>query len=302
MKSTEETKQNPIMRGMRSTFIGIAANILLALCKGTAGFFGNSYALIADAIESTADVLSSLIVLCGLKIASMPRDENHPYGHGKAEPIAAVVVAMALLAAGITIAIQSMEEIIIPHHTPAPFTLLVLLVVVATKETLFRFVFRVGQEVESTVVKTDAWHHRSDAITSAAAFIGISIALMGGKGWEAADDWAALFASAIIAFNAYKLFIPAIEEVMDVAPSPHFAEDIRKKALSVNGVVAIDKCFVRKMGFSYFADLHVVVDGEISVRLGHEIGHMVKNTICLSNPRIVDVLVHVEPEIVQTAA
>lgn len=296
MNSTENN-QSPIMRGMHSTAIGIAANMLLALCKGIAGFLGNSYALIADAIESFSDVLSSLIVLIGLKIASKPRDENHPYGHGKAEPIAAVVVAMALIASAIIIAIQSLKEIIMPHHAPEPFTLLVLFGVVVIKETLFRFVFRVGEEVESTAVKTDAWHHRSDAITSAAAFIGISLALIGGRGWESADDWAALFASAIIAFNAYKLFIPAIEEVMDVAPSPHIAEDIRKIALSVEGVLQTDKCFVRKMGFSYFVDLHVVVDGELTVRKSHEIAHVVKKTICFANPRIIDVLVHIEPGI-----
>ena len=281
---------------MRSTAIGIFVNALLAAVKGTAGFLGNSYALIADAIESASDVISSFIVLSGLKIAAKPRDENHPYGHGKAEPITAVVVAIALIGAAITIAIQSLHEIITPHHAPAPFTLIVLVGVVAVKETLFRFVFRVGQEVQSTAVKTDAWHHRSDAITSAAAFIGISIALIGGAGWESADDWAALFASVIISYNAYKLFTPAMAEVMDAAPSPHLVEDIRKVAMSVDGVIALDKCFVRKMGFDYFVDLHVVVHAELTVRRGHDIGHAVKDAICKSNPQITDVLIHVEPE------
>jgi cation diffusion facilitator family transporter len=283
---------------MHSIAVGIAVNMFLALCKGIAGFFGNSYALIADAVESTSDVLSSLIVLAGLKIASKPKDENHPYGHGKAEPIAAAIVAMALIASAIIIAIQSLKEIVMPHYTPEPFTLLVLVGVIVVKETLFRFVFCVGEEVESTAVKTDAWHHRSDAITSAAAFIGISIALIGGNGWESADDWAALFATAIIAFNAYKLFIPAIEEVMDTAPSPHIKEDICKIALSVKDVIGIDKCFVRKMGLSYFADLHVVVDEKLTVRKSHEIAHIVKEAIRFSNPRIIDVLIHIEPGII----
>jgi cation diffusion facilitator family transporter len=296
MTPTETEPKRSARKGMRSTAIGILANALLAACKGAAGFFGNSYALIADAIESTSDVISSFIVLSGLKIAAKPRDANHPYGHGKAEPIAAVIVAIALLGAAITIAIQSVNEIITPHHAPKPFTLIVLVAVVAVKETLFRFVFRVGQEVQSTAVKTDAWHHRSDAITSAAAFIGISIALIGGAGWESADDWAALFASAIIAFNAYRLFTPAMAEVMDVAPSPHIAEDLRKVAMSVEGVIALDKCYVRKMGFDYFVDLHVVVDPELPVRRGHAIGHAVKDAIRLANPRITDVLIHIEPE------
>ncbi len=292
------TEKNLSMRGIYSTSLGIAVNMLLALSKGIAGFFGNSYALIADAIESASDVLTSLIVLVGLKIAARPRDENHPYGHGKAEPIAAGITAMALFSAAIIIAIQSIKEIIVPHHTPKPFTLLVLVVVVVIKETLFRFVWGVGKEIESIAVKTDAWHHRSDAITSAAAFIGISIAIIGGKGWEPADDWAALFASAIIAFNAYKLFIPAIDDVMDTAPSPYIRENICKVALSVEGVLEIDKCFVRKMGLSYFADLHVVVDGELTVRKSHELAHIVKKAIQFANPRIIDVLIHIEPGIV----
>lgn len=290
------TNNDPALRGMRSTAIGIVVNALLAICKGTAGFLGNSYALIADAIESASDVISSFIVFIGLKIARKPRDANHPYGHGKAEPIAAVVVALALFGAGITIAVQSVHEIITPHHAPEPFTLGVLVFVVVVKETLFRFVFRVGQEVQSTAVKTDAWHHRSDAITSAAAFVGITIALIGGAGWESADDWAALFASVIIVYNASKLFTPAVAEIMDAAPSPHMLEDIRKVALAVDGVVGLDKCFVRKMGFDYFVDLHVIVGGDLTVRRGHDIGHIVKNVICSEHPRIKDVLIHIEPD------
>ncbi len=293
---TGHSNIHPAQKGMRSTAVGILVNALLAVCKGTAGFLGNSYALIADAIESASDVISSFIVLIGLKIASKPRDENHPYGHGKAEPLAAAVVAMALIGAAITIAIQSLHEIITPHHAPEPFTLIVLVAVIAVKETLFRFVFKVGNEVQSTAVKTDAWHHRSDAITSAAAFAGISIALMGGAGWESADDWAALFASVIIAYNAYKLFTPAMAEVMDTAPSPHMVEDVRRVALAVDGVIGLDKCYIRKMGFDYFVDLHVVVDAELTVRRSHAIGHSVKDAIRKADPRISDVLIHIEPE------
>lgn len=289
-------QNHPAQRGMRSTIVGIALNALLALCKGIAGYFGNSYALIADAIESTSDVLSSFIIFCGLKIAVKPRDANHPYGHGKAEPMAAAVVSISLLAAAIIIAIQSAHEIITPHYAPAPFTLIVLLAVVVIKETLFRFVFRVGEEVQSTAVKTDAWHHRSDAITSLAAFVGISVALVGGKGYEGADDWAALFASAIIGFNAYRLFLPAFSELMDAAPPSHIEENVRKVAISVEGVASLEKCFVRKMGLDFFVDLHVMVSGDLSVRRGHEISHSVKKAIFLSNPRIVDVLIHIEPE------
>ncbi|MCC6549558.1 MAG: cation transporter [Ignavibacteriaceae bacterium] len=296
MSKSLSTTRKRAEQGMRSTALGIGINALLAVIKVTAGFFGNSYALIADGIESASDVLSSMVVFAGLKIAIKPRDENHPYGHGKAEPLAAVLVSMALFGAAIIIAVQSAKEIITPHHAPAPYTLIVLLVVVVTKELLYRYVFSVGEEVKSTAVKTDAWHHRSDAITSMAAFLGIVIALIGGEGWEEADDWAALFASAIIIYNAYQLFKPAINEVMDAAPPIYLLQDVKNAALGVDGVLGLDKCFIRKMGFDHYVDLHVIVSGDLTVRKSHNIGHKVKNMILQSVPGITDVLVHIEPE------
>jgi cation diffusion facilitator family transporter len=287
-------------KGIRSTLIGIITSILLAIIKGTAGVLGNSYALVADAIESTADVFTSIIVLTGLKIASKPRDMNHPYGHGKAEPIAGMIVASALIVAALIIIIQSIHEIITPHHAPAPFTLIVLVAVVVTKELLFRFVIKVGENIESTSVKNDAWHHRSDAITSFAAFIGISIALIGGKGYEESDDYAALFASGIIIFNAYRLFKPAFFEIMDTAPPIYILEEIKSTASKVDGVMAIDKCFVRKMGLEFFVDIHVVVNRDLPVHAGHLIGHNVKDELMKFNPKISDVLVHIEPTAIST--
>lgn len=296
MTETENWYPHPALKGMRSTIFGIVANILLAVVKGIAGYIGNSYALIADAIESTSDVFSSIIVLIGLKISAKPKDENHPYGHGKAEPIAAIIVSITLFFAAITISIQGIKEIITPHHSPAPFTLLVLILVVAVKETLFRYVFKVGNEVKSTAIKTDAWHHRSDAITSVAAFIGISIALIFGKGYESADDWAALFASVIIAYNAYNLLKPALLEIMDSAPDLNMEIEVRKIAVTVNGVLNLEKCYIRKMGFDYFIDLHVIVDGNLPVRDGHLIAHNVKDSLLKSKLRIADALIHIEPD------
>jgi cation diffusion facilitator family transporter len=286
---------HPVQKGLRSTLIGILANTLLAAIKAIAGVLGNSYALIADAIESTTDIASSVIVWSGLKIAALPPDADHPYGHGKAEPLAAIVVSLTLITAAIGIAIQSVREILIPHHAPAAFTLVVLILVVITKEILFRFVFNVGQDINSTAVKSDAWHHRSDAITSAAAFVGISISLIGGVGYESADDWAALFASTIILFNAYRILRPAINEVMDSAPSSDVDRSIRQAAQHVEGVIALEKCFIRKTGFSYYVDLHVTVDGDLSVRHGHDIARQVKQAIRTSNPHVAEVLVHIEP-------
>ena len=290
-----ERVAHPASRGIHSTAIAIGVNVALAVIKGVAGFAGRSYALVADAIESLADVFTSLVVMGGLKIASTPPDADHPYGHGKAEPLAAMAVALGLFAAAVLIAVQSVREILTPHHAPAPFTLIVLFLVVVVKETLFRFVLGVGRAVESTAVQADAWHHRSDAITSTAAFIGIAAALIGGKGYESADDWAALLASGIIAANGYRLLKPALREVMDTAPPAAIERHVREAARQVEGVVGLEKCLVRKMGFDYHVDLHVEVDGAISVHRGHEIAHSVKAAIRRANPRVLDVLVHVEP-------
>jgi len=275
--------------------VGMAVNIMLATTKIVTGIAGNSYALIADGIESTADVISSLVVWTGLKVSSLPPDPDHPYGHGKAEPIAAVIVALALLGAAVLIACQSLREIITPHHAPAWFTLVVLALVIVTKETLYRFVFRVGHELTSTAVKGDAWHHRSDAITSAAAFIGIAIALIGGDGYESADDWAALLACAVIIFNGSRIFRAALGEIMDAAVSEEVQSQIRELSASVPGVVRIEKCRTRKSGLGVFVEIHVEVDGDLTVRRGHEIGHQVSDRLKSSSLAVQHVVVHIEP-------
>jgi cation diffusion facilitator family transporter len=287
---------HPAARGIRSTLIGMAFNLALAAVKTSAGVLGNSYALVADGIESLSDVFSSFVVYVGLRVAMRPPDTDHPYGHGKAEPVAAVIVGGALLAASALIAFESIREIRSPHEAPAVWTLAVLALVMGVKETLYRYVAGIGRQVESTAVSTDAWHHRSDAITSAFAFVGISIALLGGPGWEGADDWAALFAAAIIAINALRLMAPAIAEITDMAPRNEINEEVREVARGIGGVVDVEKCLVRKMGFDYYVDMHVIVNPEMTVRDGHEIAHRVKDAVREANPRVFDVLVHIEPE------
>jgi cation diffusion facilitator family transporter len=281
--------------GARVALLGLVINVALASVKIVAGVIGHAYVLIADGIESALDVAGSIVIWGGLTVAARPPDRTHPYGHGKAEPIAALVVAICVLAAAIGLAIESVREILTPHHGPAPFTLGVLVAVIVIKEILFRYVNRIGQDLESTAVQTDAWHHRSDALTSAAAFIGISIALIGGERWQSADDWAALFACAVIAANGVRLALPAFQEIMDTAPAGKIVGSILAVANSVPGVVEVEKCYARKMGLDYYVDLHVGVDGNISVHEGHEIAHRVKSAIQQSDSRIADVLVHIEP-------
>ena len=286
---------NNLQTGARIALFGLAINIVLASVKILAGFFGNAYVLIADGIESATDVGGSIVIWGGLKVAARPPDPTHPYGHGKAEPIAAVIVSIGVLAAALGLAIQSVREIFLPHHGPAPFTLVVLIVAVIVKEILFRYVIRFGRNVESTAVQTDAWHHRTDAITSIAAFIGISVALIGGEPWQSADDWAALFACALIGANGYRLLRPALFEIMDTAPRGAIVDAVRNAAAAVPGVIEVEKCLMRKMGLDFYVDLHVGVDGRISVEEGHEIAHQVKAAIQQNDSRVVDVLVHIEP-------
>lgn len=294
-KRLSETNSNAAREGIRTTIIGIFVSICLAIIKIVTGIIGNSYALIADGIESTTDVFTSIVVVTGLRIAQMPPDEKHPYGHGKAEPFAGLVVSLALLIAAVLIIVQSIREIITPHHAPAPFTLIVLLIVVITKEILFRSILKVGDQYGSVSLTNDAWHHRSDAITSAAAFVGISIALIGGDGYESADDFAALLASMIIIYNAFRLMKPALDEIMDATPTQLLKDEIIKVSNSVDGVIASEKCLIRKMGFDYFVDIHIIVDGNLSVYDGHEISHKVKDKLSETFSQINNVLVHVEP-------
>jgi len=260
-----------------------------------AGVLGHSHALVADAVESMADVFSSIVVWRGLVVAAEPADAEHPYGHGKAEPIAAAMVATTLLLAAVGIAIQAVREVLQPKAGPAAFTLFVLLGVIVVKEALFRYVLREANSVGSSAVRTDAWHHRSDVITSLAAAIGISIALLGGKGYEGADDVAAIFAAGIIAWNGWRLLRPALDELMDTAPDQSIVEEVRKAASAIPEVDRVEKCVVRKMGYHYFVDMHIEVAPKMTVQRAHDISHLVKDNVRHQIPSVRDVLVHIEP-------
>lgn len=282
-------------RGIRSAQAGMLVNTVLAMTKLVAGLVGNSYALVADAVESTADVLSSLIVWGGLQVASRSPDERHPFGYGKAESLAAAVVALMLVGAAMGISWQAIGEIRTPHHTPAPWTLGVLVAVVGIKALLSRRVHGVGTTIGSMAVKADAWHHMSDAATSAAAFVGISIALWGGPGWESADDWAALVASGIILFNGISMLRPAIADLLDEMPGADVVEPVRRAAEAVEGVLATEKLAVRKTGLTYRVTIHVQTDPEMPLRQAHIVSGKVKSAIRGAVPRVDSVLVHMEP-------
>ena len=282
-------------RAIRWAQAGLLTNALLVIVKFFAGIIGHSNALIADAVESSADIFSSLIVWMGLSIAARPADEDHPYGHGKAEPLAAAVVSLMLLGAAVGISIIAIRDIRTPHHLPAPFTLFVAAGVIIVKEILYRRVSRVGKEVGSTAVTADAWHHRSDAVSSLAAFVGISIALMGGHGWEAADDWAALVAALLVAVNGVRTLRPAISGLMDEAPDRTVKERALQAAAEVNGVRSVENLNVRSSGIGFYVDVHVKADPKLSLEDAHEIAAKVKYAILEAIPNVVNVLVHMEP-------
>ena len=292
---TSPNASSDLLGGSRLALLGALVNSLLACVKILTGILGNSYALIADGMESTLDIFSSFLVWAGLRVASLPPDDTHPYGHGKAETLAAIGVALLLLATALILAIKSVREILTPHHAPEPFTLGVLLLVIAIKEYLFRRVLHKSSEIGSRAMASDAWHHRADAITSLGAFIGISIALIGGPGYECADDYAALLACGVIAMNGIRVLGPALNEAMDIAPDPEIERSIRAVANAIEGVEGIEKCRVRKMGLEFYVDIHVLVDGDLPVRAGHSIAHAVKDGVRSEVRAIADVLVHVEP-------
>lgn len=285
-----------LRRGIRTAQFGLLANAGLAAVKIVAGVVGNSYALIADGVESTADVFSSLVVWSGLRIATRDPDEAYPFGYGKAEPLAASIVALLMVVAAIGISVEAIREIVTPHHAPAPFTLGVLVAVVLVKELMFRRVVAVGEAVDSTAVRADAWHHRSDAITSLAAFIGISIALLGGPGWEEADDWAALVAAVVILWNGGRLLRPAVQVLMDHGADPELLDRISRVSLGVEDVRAIHKLKVRRAGIGYWVDLHVQAAPEMSLHDAHIVSGKVKRAIMSAEPGVRGVLIHMEPD------
>ncbi|MFO0829909.1 MAG: cation diffusion facilitator family transporter [Phycisphaerales bacterium] len=289
------SEPGPSSTGTKLVLRGVLLNAALVLIKGVTGVVGHSAALVADAIESAADVAGSLVTWFGLRLAERPADENHPYGHGKYEPLTALLVAGMLFGAAVLIVVEAAGQIIRPHHAPAPFTLVVLVVVVVVKEVMARVVAQSARASGSVAVAADSLHHRSDAITSAAAFIGITVALIGGPGWERSDDIAAIVAAGVIVVNAVRLARPALSELLDEAPQGTLESLVLRTASAEAGVLDAHKCRVRKIGTDLWVDLHVHVAAEMSVRESHALAHRVKDRIRAAEPKIVDVLIHIEP-------
>lgn len=279
--------------GAHLALVGMGINAALCAAKIGIGVIGHSYALIADGFESLLDIISSLLIWGGLKLAARPPDASHPYGHGKAEPVAAILGSVMILGAATALAAESIGAIAEPRPPPEPYTLLVLIVVVVVKELHSRRVKKLARETSSMAMEADALHHRTDAITSAAALAGITVALKTGYG--RADNWAALFACGIIGYNGFLIFWPSVSDLMDTAPPRNIQEQVRNASLHVEGVMETEQCRVRKMGLEYYVDIHVKVEGGMTVTEGHGIAHRVKDAVRQAVPEVADVLVHIEP-------
>ncbi|MDD2474301.1 MAG: cation diffusion facilitator family transporter [Dysgonamonadaceae bacterium] len=276
--------------------VSLFGNVVLFFIKLITGILGHSFAIIADAVESLSDVISSFLIYIGLKISAKPSDEDHPFGHGKVEPIVSFIVALFLVGSAGFIASQAIDNLQSPQKMPNPYTLVVLAAIIIYKEFFYQYVNRKSEETSSTSLKADAWHHRSDAITSLAAFIGIGMALLLGEGYEKLDDWAALVASLIIVINAYFVFRPALGELLDEQKYDDLIDKVRDVAENVDGVIDTEKCFIRKFGMRYVVDIHVRVSAQISVVEGHTIGHAVQYAVQENIPEVEHVFTHVEPK------
>lgn len=280
----------------RTILLSMIGNIVLVFVKLVTGLLGNSFAIVADAIESAGDVFSSFVIYLGLRVSDKPSDKDHPFGHGKVEPIISFLVVLFLIISAGFIAYQALSNMQSPHKMPSPYTLIVLVGIILYKELLYQFVNKKSKQTASTSLKADAWHHRSDAITSLAALIGIALALLLGDGYEHIDDWAALVASAIIIVNAYFVFRPALGELLDEQNHDELIEEVKAISEQVEGVIDTEKCFIRKFGMRYVVDIHVRVSASLSVSQGHTIGHCVQNAVRKNFPQIEHVFTHVEPK------
>lgn len=279
----------------RIAVIGLWVSLALAATKLVAGIVGHSFALVADAVESLVDVAGSAMVWSAMRYGDKPADAEHPFGHGKAEALAGLAVAILVIVAGIGIATESVRQIVTPHSSPRPFTLAVLVVVIVVKELLARAADRAARSAGgSSAGSADAWHHRSDAVTSAFALVGITIALTGGPDWARADDVAALLASGVILVNGVRIARGPWGEILD-RHCPGIADEAVRIALLDPDVEGVERCEARRSGRGYRIVMHIEVDGTLSVDMSHRITGRVKQAVRREHGNIDTVLIHIEP-------
>lgn len=284
--------QSPVSIGI----VSFLSNVSLAAVKIIVGVAGSSYALIADGIESLADCLSSLIVWNGLRISGMEADHEHPYGHGKAEAVAALLAGIGLIVSAGLIAWQATRALMSPQDPPALYTVPTLVLIILIKEGLFRFIRKGANRHDSPALRAEAWHHRSDSLTSLGVLVGILIAVFAGPEYAFFDSLAALLVTGLIVVNALRIIRPALDELMDRRIENAKAQTILSHIQKVQGVIDVETLIVRRSGRDYIVDVHLEVDPLITVAQGHEIAHQVKDRLlALPTPKVRYVVTHVEP-------
>jgi cation diffusion facilitator family transporter len=273
----------------------LGINLVLGLVKLMGGIVGDCFALIADAVNSLGDVVTNVVLLVALRLAQQPPDAEHPYGHSRAEGIAASNIAVVVVVSACFVGWEAIQRLYLKHELPATWTLWIAGINVIIKEGLYHYKIRVGKRTGSLAIIANAWDHRSDALCALAVLVGLSVVLFGGSNYLWADEVASLIVVCIILWSGFKLIRCSTSELMDVQANPEFVEGIRDEATAVDAVKAIETLWVRKSGLEYFADIHIQVDPDISVAEGHRIGHKVKDRLLAKFNNLRDVLVHLEP-------
>ncbi|MFC3419615.1 cation diffusion facilitator family transporter [Salinicoccus hispanicus] len=295
------SNSNRYKKAQIATMIGIGVNLLLAILKTVGGIVGNSRALIADAVHSASDVISSVAVLVGIRAAQKPPDSEHPYGHGKSENVATLIVAILLVIVGFEIiynAILSVLDGAVESNT-SMIALYIIIFSIVVKEALFQYKFRLGTKIKSPALIADAWHHRSDAISSVVALIGIGLSIVGAAfgipylGYL--DPVASAVIALIIMYMGYQLAKEAVSMSLEVVLTDEETEAMRKTVIGIDKVRQIDRLIARSHGSYVIIDIKISVDADITVEEGHHIARIVKQTLLGNHEEVKDVNVHVNP-------
>lgn len=292
---------NRVRQAMFATTLGIVVNIFLTIIKLIGGFVGNSRALIADAVHSASDVVSSFAVLVGVRAAGKPPDDDHPYGHGKYESVAALIVAIFLIVIGLEILMNSVQLVFQgePPEFPKVIALYIIIISILIKEAMYHYKIRLGRKIKSDALIADAWHHRSDSISSIVALFGVGIAIIGGyfniPYLHYFDVIAGAIIAAIIIFVGYKLARNAVlmsaELVLNKEESMKFYDTVE----AIDGVLQIDSLFARTHGSYVVIDMKIGVRKDLTVEEGHDIAERVRSVLIAEYKEVNEVFVHVNP-------
>jgi cation diffusion facilitator family transporter len=281
--------------GQRVAATGMLVSGALAVIKIAAGISGHSTAVVADGLESAADVIASGFVLFGLTLASKPADDNHPYGHGRVETLTGLLIGLVLMVGGALISWNSIRRVGLPHEPLAAFVVWPLLISIAAKTALASLKFRYGRKLQSDALTADAWNDATDTISAIAALIAVGLTLLDRLRFAEADRYGGFVVGLIVISAGIRVARQTAMQLMDTMPDARLIGQIREAAFAVPGVRGVEKCFARKTGFKYHVDLHLEVDPEMTVRQSHELAHEVRMHIRERLDWVADVLVHVEP-------